>query len=74
MHDDYFYSPSCRSLVSRSAGVPWRLAMMASSSAAAKALPDGLYPTMITPFLNDERKSVDWNGLDSESNRYKLHN
>jgi hypothetical protein len=50
--------------------------MMASSSSSApaasvKALPDGLYPTMITPFLNDEKKSVDWNGLDSES---KLHN
>ena len=29
-------------------------------------LPDGLYPTMITPFLNDEKKSVDWNGLDSK--------
>lgn len=43
--------------------------MAASSSAAVKPLPDGLYPTMITPFLNDEKKSVDWNGLDSEEIR-----
>ena len=37
-----------------------------SAASAKKTLPDGLYPTMITPFLNDEKKSVDWNGLDSE--------
>ena len=29
-------------------------------------LPDGVWPTMITPFLNDEKKSIDWNGLDSK--------
>lgn len=72
----YFYSLTCRSLLSRSARVPLRrLAVMASSSpaaASAKALPNGLYPTMITPFLNDDKKSVDWNGLDSESKN--LHN
>ena len=48
---------------------------MASSTAASakpKALPDGLYPTMITPFLNDEKKSVDWDGLDSETEKCKL--
>lgn len=27
-------------------------------------LPDGAFPTMITPFLNDEHKSVDWEALD----------
>lgn len=39
---------------------------MASSVGSMKVLPDGVYPTMITPFLNDETKSVDWNSLDSE--------
>ena len=29
-------------------------------------LPDGVWPTMITPLLDDERKSVDWEGLDSK--------
>ena len=32
--------------------------------AGIKQLPDGIYPTMITPFLNDGNKSVDWDGLD----------
>ena len=29
-------------------------------------LPNGVWPTMITPFLNDSSKSVDWQTLDSE--------
>ena len=33
-------------------------------STSIKTLPDGAYPTMITPFLNDEKKSIDWNTLD----------
>ncbi len=35
-----------------------------SKMAGVKQLPDGIYPTMITPFLNDGSKSVDWKGLD----------
>ena len=31
-----------------------------------RVLPEGVWPTMITPFLRDEKKSVDWNGIDSE--------
>ena len=27
-------------------------------------LPDGVWPMMITLFLNDAKKSVDWKGLD----------
>jgi len=34
--------------------------------AGIKQLPDGIYPTMITPFLNNGSKSVDWNGLDGK--------
>ena len=34
----------------------------------AQPLPDGVFPTMITPFLNDGDKSVDWAGLDRMSN------
>ena len=34
------------------------------TSAAGRVLPDGVYPTMITP-MNDD-KSVDWPGVDSE--------
>ena len=30
-------------------------------------LPDGVWPTMITPFHDNEQKSVDWEGLDSKS-------
>ena len=63
--DRYFYSSNCRYLLSKSAASSWRR-MMASRAGGWKVLPDGLYPTMITPFLNDEKKSVDWNALDSE--------
>ena len=35
------------------------------SNRVGRVLPDGVYPTMITPFLDDERKTVDWNCLDS---------
>ena len=31
-----------------------------------KLLPDGAIPTMITPFLDDGKKSIDWNGVDCE--------
>ena len=31
-----------------------------------RVLPEGVWPTMITPFLGDERKPVDWNGIDCE--------
>ena len=31
---------------------------------SSNELPDGVWPTMITPFLDDEKKSIDWNGLD----------
>ena len=31
-----------------------------------RVLPEGVWPTMITPFQGDERKSVDWNGIDRE--------
>ena len=37
-----------------------------SGLAGGGRLPDGVWPTMITPLLNDERKSVDWAGLDSK--------
>lgn len=37
-----------------------------SNLARGGRLPDGVYPTMITPMLNDEKKSVDWEGLDSK--------
>ena len=40
--------------------------MSFSEAAKRHGLPDGVWPTMITPFLDDEKKSVDWNGLDSE--------
>ena len=36
-------------------------------STAIKQLPSGAYPTMITPFLDDEQKSVDWDTLDSKA-------
>ncbi len=36
-------------------------------STAMKQLPNGAYPTMITPFLDDDKKSVDWNTLDSKA-------
>ncbi len=36
-------------------------------STAIKQLPSGAYPTMITPFLDDEQKSVDWDTLDSKT-------
>ena len=38
-----------------------------SSSSRRRSVPDGVWPTMITPFLNDASKSVDWNALDCES-------
>lgn len=41
--------------------------MSCSKGGKGRGLPDGVWPTMITPFLDDEKKSVDWNGLDSES-------
>ena len=37
------------------------------SSSRRRSVPDGVWPTMITPFLNDASKSVDWNALDCES-------
>lgn len=48
---------------------PRSLAAMSSGEGGGKkrrVLPEGVWPTMITPFLRDERKSVDWNGIDSE--------
>ena len=36
-----------------------------------KSLPDGVWPTMITPFLNDPSKSVDWRSLDCEGEKEK---
>ena len=37
-----------------------------SSKASRQPLPDGIYTTMITPFLNDDKTSIDWNGIDCE--------
>lgn len=37
---------------------------LSSSMASRKQLPDGVFPTMITPFLDDDKKSIDWNGVD----------
>ena len=42
-----------------------RLQGKAMSTVRKGPLADGVWPTMITPFLNDEKKSIDWNGLDS---------
>ena len=36
----------------------------ASGGGKRQSLPDGVWPTMITPFLNDPQKSVDWRSLD----------
>lgn len=33
-------------------------------------LPDGVWPTMITPFLDDDQKSIDWEGLDGLTEWY----
>ena len=41
-----------------------RLLHSTSRVTGVKQLPDGIYSTMITPFLDDEKKSIDWNGLD----------
>ena len=38
-------------------------------SATRKVLPDGVFPTMITPMNED--KSVDWVGVDRKCNHYK---
>lgn len=38
--------------------------VMSSLASGKKSLPDGVWPTMITPFLNDSSKSVDWQALD----------
>ena len=40
-----------------------------SSIPRRKVLPEGVWPTMITPFLGDAGKSIDWNGIDSESDQ-----
>ena len=40
-----------------------------SSGEKCRSLPDGVWPTMITPFLNDTSKSVDWRSLDCEERR-----
>ena len=42
------------------------LGMSQSEAGRRTVLPDGVWPTMITPFLDDEGKSVDWKGLDSK--------
>ena len=42
-----------------------RLQGKAMSTVRKGPLADGVWPTMITPFLNDEKKSIDWSGLDS---------
>ena len=57
------FSAHIPSLCSLRAVIPAKM-----SGLAAGRLPDGVYPTMITPMLNDERKSVDWEGLDGEYN------
>ena len=41
------------------------------SRATVKQLPDGVFPTMITPFLNDGKKSIDWNGVDREDSAFE---
>ena len=52
--------------------VPFSLRSVAAMSLGGgggkkrRVLPEGVWPTMITPFLRDEKKSVDWNGIDSE--------
>lgn len=44
-----------------------RLPMMSTIPAKINGpLPDGVWPTMITPFINDGKKSVDYKGLDSK--------
>lgn len=68
-HNFYSLSLFCRSILIRSSTASCWRRMMASSAASSsrwQVLPDGLYPTMITPFKDDDKKSVDWNGLDSE--------
>ena len=51
--------------------VPFVLRSVAAMSSGGggkrrRVLPEGVWPTMITPFLGDEGKSVDWNGIDRE--------
>ncbi|XP_064392522.1 4-hydroxy-tetrahydrodipicolinate synthase-like [Halichondria panicea] len=41
-----------------------RAPLIAYRAMSIKQLPSGAYPTMITPFLDDEKKSVDWDTLD----------
>ncbi|XP_011404617.2 PREDICTED: uncharacterized protein LOC105313135 isoform X1 [Amphimedon queenslandica] len=35
-----------------------------SVAASRRTIPDGVWPTMITPFLSNKEKSIDWKGLD----------
>ena len=56
--------------------VPLALRSVAAMSSIPrrKVLPEGVWPTMITPFLGDEKKSIDWNGIDCESNQSRVVN
>lgn len=42
------------------------LSTAAAVAASMRSFPDGVWPTMITPFHSNKEKSIDWEGLDSK--------
>lgn len=50
------------------------LSTAAAVAASMRSFPDGVWPTMITPFHSNKEKSIDWEGLDSKPNHIFLKN
>ena len=48
------------------------LSTAAAVAASMRSFPDGVWPTMITPFHSNKEKSIDWEGLDSKGSPMRI--